>query len=102
VVNFGAAAVEAAGVRDDLLAVDGVAVNTRPSPRLAPAIGSKPALGFRLLYAAFATHVLVTKVVVDRLARPAGGERHVNVSRAVHDPLSCRLDLRSGEMPDLR
>jgi hypothetical protein len=33
---------------------------------------------------------------------PPGGERHVNASRAVHDPLSCRLDLPSGEMPDLR
>ena len=42
------------------------------------------------------------QVVVARLALPPGGERHVNASRAVHDPLSCRLDLPSGEMPDLR
>ena len=36
------------------------------------------------------------------LARPPGGERHINASRAGHDPLSCFLDLPSGEMPDLR
>ena len=42
------------------------------------------------------------QVVVARLALPPGGERHVNASRAVHDPLSWRLDLPSGEMPDLR
>jgi len=57
--------------------------------------------GFRLLHAAFAPRV-GDQVVLDRLARPPGGERLVNASRAVHDPLSCCLDLTSGEMPDLR
>jgi hypothetical protein len=37
-----------------------------------------------------------------RCGERPGGERRVNASRAVHDPLSCCLDLSSGERPDLR